>query len=158
MIYQWKNGTRLTGDAQRAGEEIDAIRLGMGGMIEPKDVLKRARAKRSPLHPYFEWSDNHAAEAHRLSQARYLLRSIVVAAEEGEPEYFEPVRAFVSISETEEHPKAYVHIRAAMASPSMRSEVLEKARRELIAWRQRYADLKEFADLFGDIDGTLAGM
>ncbi len=44
------------------------------GVIKPSTVLEDARNPESPLHDKFEWDDNTAAEAHRLQQARDLIR------------------------------------------------------------------------------------
>ena len=46
----------------------------------------------------------------------------------------------------------YEAIEVAMASSSMRLEVLERAKREIKLWRARYAAYEEFADLVNRID------
>lgn len=48
------------------------------GRLQPADVVTDARDPTSPLHSHFEWDDSVAAERHRLSQARTLIRSVKI--------------------------------------------------------------------------------
>jgi hypothetical protein len=48
------------------------------GRLIPAEVVSDARDPASPLHAQFEWDDSKAAEAHRLSQARTLIRSVKI--------------------------------------------------------------------------------
>ena len=48
------------------------------GRITPEMTVDDAADVDSPLHPLFEWDDKKAGHAHRLDQARYLLRSVRV--------------------------------------------------------------------------------
>lgn len=43
------------------------------GAVTPQEVVEAARPETSPLHDYFEWNDNEAAQKYRLTQARGLL-------------------------------------------------------------------------------------
>lgn len=52
-----------------------------GGTLTPTAVLDDARSPNSPLHDYFEWNDDVAAEKYRLDQARRLIRSVRVEIE-----------------------------------------------------------------------------
>lgn len=49
-----------------------------GGKITPQQIVDAARNEDSPLHRFFEWDDDKAAEQYRLDQARTLLRSCQV--------------------------------------------------------------------------------
>jgi hypothetical protein len=62
------------------------------GLVKPENVLKRAESATSPLHGFFTWDDEKAAEEWRIMQARYLIRSFKV---EIEPLVIVP--AFVSL-------------------------------------------------------------
>lgn len=48
------------------------------GRLAEADVVADARAAASTLHAYFEWNDTKAAEAHRLAQARLLIRRVKI--------------------------------------------------------------------------------
>jgi hypothetical protein len=55
------------------------------GALTASAVVEEARDEESPLHESFEWDDSKAAEAHRLFQARDLIRRvefIVIAGRE----------------------------------------------------------------------------
>lgn len=77
------------GDDERKLAVVAAIiqKLEQNGRCTPRRVLAAARSPDSPLHPYFEWDDTVAAEAHRIEQARALIRRIKI-----EIEYREEVR------------------------------------------------------------------
>lgn len=148
MIYQWKTGSHSKLDAQVAGEEIERIRTLNNGRIESAMLVDAARNERSPLHPAFEWDDIIAADAFRVEQARYLIRSIeVVISNEAEAK---PIRAFVSVVRDDD--RSFTSISHAMADPELRRQVLVNALKELEAWRIRYAELVELAQVFAAID------
>lgn len=46
------------------------------GKITPQMVVAAAVNVKSPLHEYFEWDDSKAGVAHRLEQARSIIRSV----------------------------------------------------------------------------------
>lgn len=60
------------------------IALEHKGRLTPEQVLAAAEDPASPLHDYFEWKDDVAAHAHRIAQARSLIRVVrlVVTVEE----------------------------------------------------------------------------
>lgn len=62
------------------GEAIRAAlkALERQGRLTPDEVLAAARDQASPLHDSFEWDEAKAAHAHRLDQARSLIRSVMV--------------------------------------------------------------------------------
>jgi hypothetical protein len=134
-------------DAQGTGEHLEALRG--DGDLTPEAVLKDATKKRSPLHIAFEWDDSAAAHQHRLNQARYMLRSIVVVLDDA-PEA-EPIRAFVNVAATSEH--RYTHIQIALSDETMREQLIAKARSEMEGWRRRYTQLHELSAVFAAIDG-----
>lgn len=138
-----------TKDPNQVGAHIDLLRKQQKGELEPINVVDDARNPSSPLHSFFEWDDSAAAEAHRLHQARGLIRS-VVAVYVSATEPAKRTKAFVHIPE-----KGAPHYRAAdhaMSQAKTRAMVLQRAWRELQEWKRRYKDLKEFADLIPIID------
>lgn len=48
------------------------------GRLVPADVVEAARDPESPLHHHFEWDDSEAAQRYRITQARTLIRSVLV--------------------------------------------------------------------------------
>lgn len=152
MIYKWNRHGVAGVNAQAAGEELERIRVNNNGRLEPQDVVVAARSEDNPLHPAFEWNDALAAEAYRVDQARYVIRSIEVVIEpEKAPK---PVRAFVSVVRGED--RSYTSVSHAMSDPILRQQVLSAAMKEMEAWRDRYAELVELADVFAAIDKARA--
>ena len=147
MIYQWKADARYSIGADIAADRLSKIRKKHGG-ITPRAVVDDAVNPKSPLHPCFEWSDDKAADAHRLWQARKLIGSIVVAEVHDEP-LNQETRAFVHI--TAESPR-YEPIEIAMRDETMRDEILDRAWREIKIWQQRYSAYQEFVEIVDAID------
>src|SRR5690606_1315589 len=65
-------------DAQTAGKELERIREANDGRLRPEDVVVSAQKQDSPLHAIFTWDDSKAANEYRLSQARRLIRLVVI--------------------------------------------------------------------------------
>ena len=151
MIYKWRADSRFPIGAQIAAERLRAIQT-VHGELTPHAVVQDAESESSPLHPCFEWDDDKAAHQFRLTQARKLIGSIVVAQIEDKP-LGEEVRAFVHL--TAEAPR-YEAVEVVMRDVDMRGEVLERARREIALWRARYAAYEEFSTLVAEIDRVTA--
>ncbi|QCI93376.1 hypothetical protein [Novosphingobium sp. EMRT-2] len=148
MIYRWKEGARISVDPQAAGDELERIRVRHNGRLEPEWVVHTAKAAKNPLHDLFEWDDNVAAQNYRVDQARGIIRSIEVVVEAAEER--KPMRAFVSV--VQERDRSYTSVVHAMSDPDLRKQVLRAALTELEAWRKRYAELVELAQVFAAID------
>lgn len=57
---------------------LDGIAAAHDGVLYPEDVVRVAADPAHPLHEEFNWDDKSAAHAHRLEQARSLIRSVRV--------------------------------------------------------------------------------
>lgn len=147
MIYQWKDKSRMGGDAQAIGDRIEAIRGREGSYFTPDLLVDDGRDPESPLHPCFEWDDAKAADGYRIVQARQVVRSLVVTME-GEKEQPVAVRAFVSVTDDENEGPQYTSIGHAMEEPDLRRQVIAQAQREFEAWRNKYKDYRELASVF----------
>ena len=143
--YQWKQPGRIPLDAQQTGERIELLESKYG-KITPQIVLSDAKKKASPLHDGFEWDDSIAAEQHRLDQARFILRQIVIVTSDEDDEEPTAIRAFVSVLDSSEEGKSvYMPIGTAMENADTRQQILEKAYKELQEWGNRYKAFKEFS-------------
>jgi len=65
---------QVTEKAKAALAEITRMSKENGGKITAEAVLAAARDSDNPLHDYFEWDDDKAAEKYRIMQARALIR------------------------------------------------------------------------------------
>lgn len=139
----------------------------IGGWYEQKfgarpctaqDFVNSARPKRSPVHGYFDWDDQHAANEYRKTQAEKLLRSVAVVIREDNGA--ELTRAYHSIVVTngQEPHRAYAPQQVVWARPDFAEQVLERARRELEAWTDRYRQYGELAQEVDVVENILAGM
>lgn len=152
MIYKWKSGSRVPVEADVAGVELMRIRDDRG-RLTPEDVRDEARVEDAPLHPAFEWDDFVAAEAHRLDQARYLLRSIVVMVERDGVEH--EVRAFVVVNR-DEGEREFESIVTVMKDEDLRRQVLVRAYSEWQSFTRKYRELEELSDLLAIGERTFA--
>ena len=147
MYYKWKRQPFAGADADVIGEHIES--LAKKGIITPAALVEDAKRKSSPLHKCFEWDDTAAAKAYRITQAQYILRQIEVMIEREDETSF-TVRAFHHIDT--ETKQGYTTIENARNDPEMWDCVISTALAEVRIWQQKYKDIEEFGDLFGEID------
>lgn len=154
VVYKWNSrpGFDFKGDAQTIGEHLEELAT-LTGSVTPRAIVDDARNPESPLHENFEWDNTTAADSWREHTARNLIGSLVVVRV-NETQVTGTVRAFVSVRASNK-PGTYTPIVAVMEDPELRKQLLEKARQELSQWRNRYADLSEFARVFALVDEVL---
>lgn len=154
-------------DARVIGPEIE--RLAVQGKSVPRHIVEAASDPKSPLHNYFEWQDDVAAQKFREHQARLMVASVVVRVVDNSGEE-KSIRAFhsakiVSIDAAEakrgpkQHP--YVTIDAVRENKEMADSVIHEALRQLVLWKAKYStyrsifrEFKQFDSVF-DAIGTL---
>lgn len=152
MVYAWRESRGFTVSAQVVGESIAKLET-QYGMIKPEHFVEEAKPEDSPLHYMLEWDDTKAGQAHRLSQARTIIRCVYIKhVDQGN----QPARvaAFVSITDADEG-RRYISTVAAMGDDEKRELVLHNAREDLLRWRNKYEALHEFASLFAAIDQVM---
>ena len=145
MVYKFRDGYPMRGmDAEDVGAALEKLNDANGGLTS-EIVVKAARAKRSPMHNAFTWDDADAARQYRLRQASSLIRAIVVESPERPV-----VRKFVNVTVADgegESQRHYMSLDAALSDPECRGQVLMDAKCELSAFRRKYANLKEVAEV-----------
>lgn len=156
-VIQWKQGSKFTGSAESAYNELEKIRKREGN-ITPRSVVEQAKKRNSALHRHFEWDDAKAADLHRLEQARKVLRSIEIIHIEAPNA---PAKAYSIVTAPtagkEEKPKrVYTSTKEALQDPIQRDEILAQAIREAISYRRKYAALQELSKVFSAMDEFLA--
>jgi len=148
--YLWPKGSPYGGtDAASVAGELEEIQRRKGNPnLRPVDVVDFARDSRTYLHGLFDWNDKSAAEKHRLTQAREILRITVISEELGSS----PTRYFVSMRETEKGDLTYIPTIKVMSDTELRKRALQAALAEAQSWRRRYEHLKELAAVFTAIE------
>lgn len=133
-------------------EALEDIR-GRHDILTPALVVEEARVGKTDagalLHDRLEWRDDVAADAHRLNQARDLIRSVrVVYAEATETEPERSVRAFHALP-SPQSPSGYDYtpVDAIAQDPLLRAMALRDAEREWKALRRKYEHVAEFMAL-----------
>ena len=135
-----KNLTRL--------EELQAIQRKHRGRLQPEDVVRYARRKKSSLHSCFTWDDGKAAHKWRVVEARRIIH-LMVAPIEGS---VEPIPIMVSLRSDRWNGGGYRSLQESLDNPATREQVLETAMIELQGIRARYKRMQELVGVFTSID------
>lgn len=147
MVYQWKTGSRHKVSAAVAAEVMD--RLAEEERLNPAELVEESRPEDAPLHSEFEWDDSVAAEKYRETQAGELIRHLVVRIEANDQEY--PTRQYFMV---QPEAKIYEPIQVILKDEDKTAMLLDQAKRELQAFKAKYAGLKELAEVIRAIDSV----
>lgn len=136
---------------QVIGEALAKISERNNGQLKPDAVWKEAKASpRHPLHKFFTWDVQKAAEAHWRDQARTLIRCVDIVSDGNK----EPAPAFLSIADRSG--VSYRTTDAVLNSHDLQVAVLKAAQRDLEAFEKRYRRLEDICDIVRDAKGRLA--
>lgn len=143
-------GTRISwafphsGDAQKCYDECQTLKE-----VTPENVLNKARDEETELHKCFEWDNKVAGEKYRLIQARDIIRHfVIVTPEESEEEEPIKVRSYQITTAR----NVYEPTKVFLQKPDEYAALLERAKNELEAFKQRYKILTELEEIFEAID------
>lgn len=155
-MYKPVKGSILSDEqAERYGAHIAGLIEEQAGGTTEELILSDAKSPRSPLHEWFEWDDTIAADKYRITQARYLVRSINVTINHPDGTEDE-VRAFYHVTvtdrETEQTDRLVVTLDRVMTEAELRAQVIEEALKQLQAWRRKYEQYSEFAGIIRAIE------
>jgi hypothetical protein len=144
--YQFRQSARIKGgvDAQTVGETLAGLEEKHGG-ITPPMLVHESRAEEAPLHPCFTWDDAEAAELHRETEARSIVRSVRVIY----PDTKESEPAFVHVRPMEgEEPRGpgfYANTREVVQRFSLYESAWRDARDRLNSAAKALEDLERVA-------------
>lgn len=147
MIFAtWKNGCRISADAQKVADEI----LSIGASATTVQILDMARDEQTELHKCFDWNDAVAAEKWRLQQARHIVCNLVIkeSSETPKPE----VRVFYKTDVD----SGYKPVTLIMRDRDEYQKLLARALAELRSFQTKYETLTELDGVFDAIN-QLAG-
>lgn len=152
MVYQWKSGSYMSGDAQVAGEVCEE--LCADGDLTPERLVDASRSEDAPLHGMFTWDDSRAAELWRRHEASRIIRCLVTVVTPDRQGYGDekvPVRSFVSISH-EDASRKYERIDFVLRDESSRNAMLLDAKRDMLMFQKKYGHLAELVNICKAID------
>ena len=148
--YKWKTYAYKT-SADVAGAVCEELDRTVG--LTPANLVDASRAEDAPLHDEFEWDDEIAGEAYRKEQARMMITNLAIVIEEHKQE---PVRAYYSFEYGfRKNTSTYVSTIKILSDSDKRTQLLERAKSEMIAFKSKYSMLTELADVFESIDSTV---
>lgn len=148
MIYQWKSGARIKGDAQIAGEMCN--QLESEGRLNAQTLVDVNRPEDAPLHNSFEWNDSIAGEEWRKYQARNIIHSLVVMPENKSVE----TRAFFKLSSVQNN---YDSVHTIIQNEDKNAQLLRDAEKELRSFQVKYRGIKKLESVVEAIDAYMAG-
>lgn len=149
--YAWKYNVKA--DVQKVGAELETI-YEEHGKLTPLLIVEDARSPERETHQLIEWDDSVAAASHRLEQARYIMRNIIIihsepAVEESEQKIIK-FRAFENVDV--EEGRYFMPMQVAVSREDTRSYMLTQALRALASFRRKYGMIEELAEVIDAID------
>ncbi len=147
MIFAtWKNGCRISADAQKVADEI----LSIGAAATTAQILDKARDEQTELHKCFDWNNAVAAEKWRLQQARHIVCNLVIKEDSETPK--PEARVFYKT----DHESGYKPVTLIMRDKDEYQKLLSRALAELRSFQTKYETLTELDGVFDAIN-QLAG-
>ena len=127
-------------DAEKVASEIEHLEN-----ATPERILDYARNEDTELHKCFEWDDSIAGENWRKQQARMIVCNLVyVDDKKKEPS---KLRVFYQSEE-----KEYKPVKFTLQKKDEYQELLERALKELHAFKEKYKMLTELDEIMKLID------
>ena len=148
--YSYRKGFNFKVPAQVVGETLEE--LAQNGDLTSTRFLEASRPEDAPTHNLFEWNDSIAAERYRLQQATIAINSVEVQIVNESNASVISQAAFVNVvSKAPARSGSFTPIEVALSDENMRSTLLLNALNELKAFRRKYSQLSELADVFFEI-------
>lgn len=165
--YSWKSGYKPKVSADVVGNALDRMKKDSeDGVVNASMLLDYSRPAESETHDLFEWNDGIAAEKWRMYQSGRIINQLEVTMVEVPAREEEVVmprieslskpivsQAFINIA-----PKGpakqgqYTDVVTAFKNDLFRERVLQNARMDLAAFKRRYEQYEELADVIAAID------
>lgn len=134
--------------AQRAKELAQLLKR--DGVLLPEAVVERASDPNSAMHDWFEWDDTEAAKAHRIWQARELIRVQVTML----PNSDTTTRVYVSLPRDRAGSGGYRSVVEVMSDEAMAAEMLQAALDDADRWRTKYRNVRALVPVFTALDSV----
>ena len=139
----WKTKGIYKADAEKVYSEITSL----GDSFSPADIVEKARDDDTELHKCFTWDDTKAATRWREQEARVLFGNLVVKTTTSGGE-----EVNVRVIESVKARNTYMPTSVVIRSKTDYANLLDRAYRELRAFRTKYSTVTELQELFCEID------
>lgn len=143
----WKTKGVYKADAEKVYSEI----LSIGDSFSPEDIVEKARDGDTELHKCFTWDDTKAATKWREQEARVLFGNLVIKTTTSGGE-----KVDVRVIESVKARNTYMPTSIVVRSQTDYTDLLDRACKELKAFRIKYATVMELQELFCEIDELLS--
>lgn len=146
-------GSKFTkDDAQVIGPVL--TELAEQGQMTDATIVEVARSANSPLHAYFEWDDQKAANYYRLGQAQEMVREIRVRLTDG---HAEPIGRTLKIARpSERHGSKGGAVITLDGEGAIAAQRMDDALKDLRYFREKYEPYLALWDRFKRVLGPLA--
>ena len=138
-------------DAQKVADEIYSI----GDEPTKEQVVEKARDETTELHSMFEWDDAIAGEKWRGEQARKIMGALKVTFVKSDDDPVPPTFTMKPVRMFYGNPSGspgFVSTMKIMTNHTMYEQLLERAKQELDAFKNKYSILQELQPIFEMID------
>jgi len=154
-IITLKGRTNPTEVSAMVHGELEAIRKkNKNKVLQPIDVVNKAKFKTNPLHRFFEWDDGEAANKFRLMQAGMLIKTVVKVIDHGHGK--KQIAAYVNKSKYKEGRAAgYEPTSMVIKRKNDRDRLIESKVRQLDRLRQEMEGISELGGVSVDIEQSL---
>ena len=155
--YSWGKGFEghVPLGADEVGREFERLESS-GRTLDEHLVLEEASDSTSILHDCFEWNDAKAGHAHRLGQARYMIRGLCVKVEEA-PDA-PPIRAYVSVRTPQQRDRDYVAVDAVMSDEELYAKACNVLVEDLQRLTTQYAHFVKIANILRNAERELKSL
>jgi hypothetical protein len=153
-IYKFAEADKPSGEAQMVGESLEEIRQAHGGKLNPGDVIDASRDPSAPLHKFFDWDDQSAAENYRKSQARRLIRRVEVVVNTVKQEPL-VAPAFVQLRS---EGSGYRSSEKVYTTPRLRESLIAQAKHDWSTYKTKYERITELSEALSTMDMALQGL
>lgn len=127
-------------------DEILLVKNSSG--LTAENLVARAVDRSSPLHKLFEWDNKVCGELYREHQARMIISDIKIILDDKEIYAFENISLDVDDISVREYYDA-IEI---MEDSDKRAQIIKKAVRQLIYWKDKYQTYREFSGIVKEVE------
>jgi hypothetical protein len=137
---------KLTAEVQSEFSRL--MNIDANGLLKEEALVESARKPSSPLHKFFTWDKDEAANRWNLEEARQLIKSFTVYSEQLDTE----VRVLTSLDIDRDAGGGFRWTTDVLERPDLREQFLKTALVELTNVENKYKHIVELAKVWQAVD------